>query len=215
MIEDFGAARAPARGRFRLFAHFGPAAHSGGTPGTTVGLVDAVRDRSIQINLVSSHRRILGVWRRPALRKAAWACERDDAWLLAGGMRVDLRDADGRPAMRDVLVPLRAAGPDLATALVLLRAESEHIVTVPPDGRQVRLTTTVDGRVLRVDVHDDEFHTPVFVAPADAPDHDLVPETWPPLSAVPPPGGVTEYARFLPPLWRAAADLLRDAGRAG
>lgn len=114
--------------------------------------------------------------------------------------------------MNDVLLPLRAAGPDLATALALLQAEPEHWVSMPPDGRRVRLTTNVDEHgVLRVDVHDDAFHTPVFLAPADAPDHDLLPDRWPPITQDPSFGADPEYAPFQPVLWRAGADLLRDA----
>lgn len=189
LIEDFGVARAPAAGRFRIFALSG----DGAKAVMTIGLVDTTRDRSLQITIVPTHKRVLGL-RRPALLKLT-------------------RAFDGPSNGSDVLHPLRAAGPDLATALVVLRSEPEHVVRVPPDGRHVRLTTSVEGRVLRVDVHDDGFHSPVFLAPADATDHDLLPATWPKKLQDPAPAPGREYARFLPPLWRAAADLIREAGR--
>lgn len=212
--DNFGTARAPARGRFRIFALSDRGDDL--APVRTVGILDAARDRSIQINLVPSRRRVLGLWRRRAVMKAPWACEGGEGWLLvgAGSGRIEFPRIDDRPNMNDVLLPLRAAGPDMATALVLLRAEPEHWVTVPPTGRPVRLTTKVDEQgVLRVDVHDVEFHSPVFIAAADATDHDLIPDTWPPLVRDATLGREPEYAPFLPPLWRAAADLIREAGR--
>jgi hypothetical protein len=212
LIDGFGSARAPARNRFRIFAlsERGPDLE----PVRTVGILDADRDRSIQINLVPVRRKVLGLFSRSAVVKAPWACESGASWLLVAGGRARIEFPHGdSPNLNDVLLPIRAAGPDIATALVLLRAESEHSVTVPPDGRTVRLTTSVEDRVLRIDVHDGAFCSPVFLAPADAPDHDLLPDAWPPLTEDQAAARNEEYAPFLPPLWRAAADLLRDASR--
>lgn len=177
----------------------------------TVGILDVAKDRSLQVVLNSSPRR----WRRPKVLKAAWAIERGKSSLLIGrgSRRLEYADDDG-PTMVDVLWPIRAAGPDLATALVLLRAESDHTVTVHTYDDPVRLTTRIDERgVLRVDVHSPLFHSPVFLAAADATDHDLLPDQWPPVTQDETLAREPEYAPFMPPLWRAAADLLREASR--
>lgn len=207
LIDGFGSARAPARGRFRIYA-----LHDRGSdlaPIVTVGILDASRDRSLQVELHEIPRR----WRRATVARTAWAIDQGVSSLLVrrGTARFQYAEDDG-PTMADVLWPLRAAGPDIATALVLLRAESEHTVTVPSYEDPVRLSTAVDERgVLRVDVHSPIFHTPVFLAAADATDHDLLPDEWPPLTQTEPVDREPEHAPFLPPLWRAAADLLREA----
>lgn len=209
LIDNFGAARAPARGRLRIYALL----EQGDLPPVcTVGLLDAVRDRSLQVQLVSQPRR----FRRPQIAKSAWACEGGSNWWLVdrGRSRLQYLDDDGDPIVIDVLWPLRAAGPDIATALVLLRAEPEHTVVVPWYDEPVQLTTRVEDRVLRVDVGSPPFHSPVFLAPADASDHDLLPDDWPPLTTDPAVSRSPEYAPFLPPLWPAAADLIREAGKA-
>lgn len=211
LIDGFGAARAPARGRFRIYALLDHGEDV--APEIVIGILDATRDRSLQVRLRSSRRQFLGRLRRPQILKRAIAYEGDLSWWVVGRGSAREESAEDGPDILDVTWPLRAAGPDIATALVVLRAESEHTVTMPGHDGPVGLQTEVDERgVLRVDVRSWPLHTPIFIAPADATDHDLIPDEWPPLIQAPPAGG-PEYAPFLPPLWRAAADLLREAAR--
>ncbi|MGQ0846020.1 MAG: hypothetical protein ACT4QF_17995 [Sporichthyaceae bacterium] len=198
--------RAPARGRYRVYAVSQPALDE--APTHTVGMLDAARGRSIQIDLEPTTRRFLGL-RRTSVRRTQWASEGDRRWLLVG-------QGTGRvPAATDggdVLAPLRAIDADLVTALDLLRLGGEHHVALP-DGRRVRLACEVDARgVLRLDAHGDGFRSPVFLARADATEHDLVPDAWPPL--VEAPESREEFA-FVPTVWRQAVDLIRDACKPG
>ncbi|MGQ0467155.1 MAG: hypothetical protein ACT4QG_17800 [Sporichthyaceae bacterium] len=207
LIDNFGAARAPAWGRFRIYA----LRDQGELPPiVTVGLLDAARDRSLQVRLEPTPRR----FRRPQIVKTAWACEGPTGWRIVDRGRARLMNADDpRRAAVDVLAPLRAAGTDIATALVLLRAEHEHTVALPTYEDPIRLSTRVDERgVLRVDVESPAFDSPVFLATADASDHDVLPHAWPPLTGDGSVIGGQEFAPFLPPLWRAAVDLIREAG---
>jgi hypothetical protein len=208
MLEGFHVARAPARGRFRVFGVWQPGPDQ--APTYTVGMLDAVRGRSIQIDLEPTTRRFLGV-RRTAVRRTQWACEGESRWLLVhrGTGRVP---APGS-SVGDVLAPLRAVDANLATALDLLRLGGEHHLAMPPDGTQIRLACEVDARgVLRLDVHGAGYRSPVFLAPADATEHDLVPNRWPPLLEV--SDGREEYA-FVPTIWRQAVDLIRDSCKPG